>query len=72
MEMIDKYEINFENTKIPILIYKNENDFVGTYEVGIFLGGRMIDSSFTVTKQEYDMIFPLDPDDCKRMGWGEE
>lgn len=35
MEIIDSYEIEFENTKIPIVIYKNDGDMVATYEVGI-------------------------------------
>lgn len=35
MEILDQYEINFENTKIPILIYFDSSEFVGTYEVGI-------------------------------------
>ncbi len=35
MEIVDSYEITFENTKIPISIYKEEGDMVPTYEVGI-------------------------------------
>lgn len=35
MEIIDSYEITFENTKIPISIYLEEGEMVPTYEVGI-------------------------------------
>jgi hypothetical protein len=42
-----------------------------TYEVGMILGTVMIDSTFTVTQPENNLTFPLDPADCKRMGWGE-
>ncbi len=35
MEIIDSYEITFENTKIPISIYKEKGEMVPIYEVGI-------------------------------------
>lgn len=34
MEILEKYEIIFENTHIPVVIYSNE-DLINTYEVGI-------------------------------------
>ncbi len=40
MNIIDKYELNFENTNIPILIYSKENEFVNIYEVGILETGK--------------------------------
>ena len=40
MDIMDRYEINFENTKIPILIYLKEGDFVPVYEVGILQVGE--------------------------------
>lgn len=40
-----------------------------TYEVGMILGGVMIDSTFTVDKTENDLTFPLDASDCEKMGW---
>jgi len=40
-----------------------------TYEVGMILGGVMIDSVFTVTQVENNMTFPLEAADCERMGW---
>jgi hypothetical protein len=41
-----------------------------TYEVGMILGGQMIDSTFTVDKQENVLNFALSPEDCQKMGWG--
>ncbi len=35
MDLITNYDIIFEGTKIPISIYKRENDLIKTYEVGI-------------------------------------
>ena len=40
MNIIDKYELNFENTNIPILIYSKPQEFVNTYEVGILETGK--------------------------------
>ncbi len=54
MEIIDKYDIEFENSKISILIYKNEGDMVGTYEVGILEIGEY--TEFIVEKVKEDLI----------------
>ena len=34
MEILDKYDVIFENTPIPVVIYSN-NELINTYEVGI-------------------------------------
>ncbi len=54
MEVIDNYEINFENSKIPILIYKDDTDFVGTYEVGILEVGDY--TKFLIEKVKEDLL----------------
>ncbi|MCD6346293.1 MAG: hypothetical protein J7L96_02610, partial [Bacteroidales bacterium] len=41
-----------------------------TYEVGMILDNKMTDSTFTVTSQNINMTFELDPADCEKMGWG--
>jgi archaeal flagellar protein FlaI len=35
MEVLDKYNVFFENTKIPVVIYDSKTDINNTYEVGI-------------------------------------
>lgn len=54
MEIIDEYDINFENTKISILIYNTKNDFVPTYEVGILEIGDY--TKFIVEKIKEDLL----------------
>jgi len=54
MEIIDKYEINFENTKIPILIYSSEDSFVKIYEVGILEAGKY--TQFIIDKMKEDLL----------------
>ena len=40
MEILDQYEIKFENSSIPVLIYGEKEDFVKTYEIGILESGK--------------------------------
>lgn len=54
MEIIDKYEINFENTKISILIYSTPEEFVNTYEVGILETGEY--TKFVIEKIKEDLL----------------
>jgi len=54
MNIIDKYELTFENTNIPILIYSKENDFVNTYEVGILEIGEY--TKFIIEKIKEDLL----------------
>lgn len=35
MEVLDQYEIQFEATRIPVIVYRNPKDLVSTYEIGI-------------------------------------
>jgi len=54
MKIIDNYEIKFENSTIPILIYRGEGDFVGTYEVGILEVGEY--TKFIIEKIKEDLL----------------
>lgn len=54
MEIIDNYEINFENTKIPILIYSDDKDLINTYEVGILKTDKY--TNFLIEKIKEDLI----------------
>ena len=54
MKIIDKYEINFENTKIPILIYETEDSFVPIYEVGILETGKY--TKYIIEKIKEDLL----------------
>ena len=54
MQIIDQYDISFENTKIPILIYRDTNDMVATYEVGILEVGKY--THFIIEKIKEDLI----------------
>ncbi len=61
----DWHEMNIVSGSLTIQI-----ELGLTYEVGMILGGVMIDSIFLVEKQENDLTFPLEPADCEKMGWG--
>ena len=54
MKIIDNYEIDFENTTIPILIYETRKDFVGTYEVGILETGEY--TKYIIEKIKEDLL----------------
>ncbi len=54
MEIIDKYDLKFENSKIPIVIHGEKNDFVKTYEVGILETGRY--TQFVIEKIKEDLL----------------
>jgi len=54
MEIIDKYDINFENTQIPILIYQVEGELIKTYEVGILEIGKY--TQFIIDKIKEDLL----------------
>lgn len=54
MEIIDSYDINFENTNISIVIYNEPKDLVKTYEVGILQIGKY--TNFVVEKIKEDLI----------------
>ncbi|MDA3855799.1 MAG: ATPase, T2SS/T4P/T4SS family [Candidatus Woesearchaeota archaeon] len=65
MEILDKYEINFETSKIPIVIYSSKDSYIGVYEVGILEVGDY--TKFIVEKIKEDLlregIFEKDKDD---------
>lgn len=54
MKIIDQYEIKFENTKIPILIYNDPNELISTYEVGVLEAGEY--TKFIIEKIKEDLI----------------
>ncbi len=54
MKILDKYEINFENTRIPILIYDDEVNFVSVYEVGILETGKY--TKYVIEKIKEDLL----------------
>jgi len=54
MKILDKYEITFENTNIPVVIYNADNDLVSTYEIGILELGRY--TKFIIEKIKEDLI----------------
>ncbi len=54
MEIIDKYNIKFENTQIPVIIYMREGDFVKTYEVGILDTGKY--TNYIIEKIKEDLL----------------
>lgn len=54
MEIINHYDIDFENTKIPISIYRTEGEFVPIYEVGILEIGEY--TKFVVEKIKEDLL----------------
>ncbi len=54
MKIIDRYEIKFENTKIPILIYDTDSSFVPIYEVGILETGPY--TKFVIEKIKEDLL----------------
>jgi len=61
----DWHEMNIISGNLTITI-----ELGLTYEVGMILSGVMIDSIFTVDKQENELTFDLAPSDCEKMGWG--
>lgn len=54
MEIIDQYEIIFENARIPIVIYSEENDLINKYEVGILETGEY--TKYLIEKIKEDLI----------------
>ncbi len=54
MKILDKYEITFENTNIPVVIYNADNDLVSTYEIGILELGKY--TKFIIEKIKEDLI----------------
>lgn len=54
MKVIEQYDIKFENTKIPILIYNDPNELISTYEVGVLETGEY--TKFIVEKIKEDLI----------------
>ncbi len=54
MNIIDQYNIKFENSNIPILIYKDDFDFIATYEVGVLETAPY--TKFIVEKIKEDLI----------------
>lgn len=54
MEIIEQYTIKFENTKIPILIYKRDTDMDKTYEVGIVEVGNY--THYIIEKIKEDLL----------------
>lgn len=54
MEIIDQYEITFENTSIPILIYTDKEKLVDVYEVGILEVGRY--TNYIIEKIKEDLL----------------
>lgn len=61
----DWHEMNIISGSLTIVI-----ELGLTYEVGMIMSGVMIDSVFTVTQQENNLTFALEPSDCEKMGWG--
>jgi len=67
------YRIPGENWKELFILVGNlvmMAEMYATYEVGMILDEQMTDSTFTVTSNDIEMNFDLDPDDCEKMGWG--
>lgn len=54
MQILDQYEVTFENTKIPILIYSKEGELVNTYEVGIVEIGEY--TKYIIKKIKEDLL----------------
>lgn len=54
MDILDNYDIFFENTRIPILIYSKEEDIVNTYEVGILEIGKY--TNLVIEKIKEDLL----------------
>ncbi len=54
MKILDKYELNFENIKIPVIIYSSDNSLVNIYEVGILETGKY--TKFIIEKIKEDLI----------------
>ncbi len=54
MEIIDQYELIFENSRIPIVIYREQDDMISTYEVGILEIGKY--TSYIIEKVKEDLL----------------
>ena len=54
MEIIDKYDIKFENSKIPILIYSSDEEMIKIYEVGILEVGEY--TNYIIEKIKEDLL----------------
>lgn len=54
MKIIDKYELNFENTRIPIIILEKEGEFVNIYQVDILETGKY--TNFIIEKIKEDLL----------------
>lgn len=54
MKILDQYDITFEDTKIPVLIYSEEHALVNTYEIGILDIGPY--TKFIVEKIKEDLL----------------
>lgn len=54
MEILSQYEIKFEDTNIPISIYKLPEEFVPTYEVGILEVGKY--TQLVIEKIKEDLL----------------
>ncbi len=54
MELIDKYEIIFEGTRIDISVYKENESFIPTYEVGILDIGTH--TKYIIAKIKEDLL----------------
>lgn len=54
MEIFEKYDITFENSKIPIVIYSDEKELINIYEVGIVEIGTY--TQFIVEKIKEDLL----------------
>lgn len=54
MEIVDKYEITYEGSKIPILIYNNPGDLISTYEVGILETAKY--TTYIIEKIKEDLL----------------
>jgi len=54
MNIIDKYELSFENTQIPIVIFEEEGEFVNIYQVEILEAGKY--TNFIIEKIKEDLL----------------
>lgn len=54
MEILDQYEIKFENSKIPVLIYSDKTEMNKIYEVGILQIGKY--TNLIVEKIKEDLL----------------
>jgi flagellar protein FlaI len=54
MEILDTYEVIFENTRIPISIYKHDNEMMATYDVGILDVGEY--TAIIIDKIKEDLL----------------